>query len=311
MASFDSSGKHRWSKNFGNTSSDYGYGVATDSAGNVYVSGYFYNSVNFGGGVITSKGSGDAFLASFDSSGKHRWSKGFGGTSSDYGYAVATDGSGNVYMTGYFYNTINFGGSNLTSAGSYDAYVASFTPAGVHRWSKSFGGTSGDYGYDIATDNSGNVYMTGYFYYDINFGGGKLTSKGSYDAYVASFTPAGAHRWSKGFGSTSSDYGYGVDTDPFGNVYMTGYFYNSINLGGGAITSNGSGDMYVASFTSTGAHRWSRGHGSTSSDYGRKIACDGAGNAYFFGYYYLTVDFGGGPFTSKGSYDMALVKVGP
>jgi Beta-propeller repeat len=311
VASFDSTGKHRWSKNFGNTSSDYGYDVATDSAGNVYVSGYFYNSINFGGTTISSKGSGDAFLASFDSSGKHRWSKGFGGTSSDYGYGVATDGSGNVYMTGYFYNTINFGGSNLTSAGSYDMYVASFTPAGVHRWSKSFGSTSSDYGYDIATDNSGNVYVTGYFYYDINFGGGKITSNGSGDTYVASFTPAGGHRWSKGFGGTSSDYGYGVATDPSGNVYITGYHYNDINFGGGKLTSAGSYDWYMASFTSTGAHRWSRTHGSTSGDYGRAVACDGDGNAYFAGNYYYTVDFGGGPFTAKGSYDIGLVKVGP
>ena len=77
------------------------------------------------------------------------------------------------------------------------------------------------------------------------------------------------------------------------------------------MTSNGSHDLFLASFTSTGAHRWSRNHGSTSGDYGRRVACDGDGNAYFVGNYYLTVDFGGGPFTSKGGNDIAVIKIGP
>jgi Beta-propeller repeat len=311
VASFSSNGTHRWSKGYGSSSYDYGYDIAADSAGNVYVTGYYSTGANFGGTNLTTKGGYDVFLASYTSTGAHRWSKGFGSTSSDYGWGVATDGGGNVYLTGYFYNTINFGGATLTSSGSVDTYLASFTPAGVHRWSKAFGGTSSDYGYDVATDASGNVYVTGSFYYDVNFGGGKISSKGGRDIYIASFTPAGVHRWSKGFGSTSTDYGYGVAADAAGNVYLTGYFYSGVDFGGGTLTSKGSYDVFMASYTSSGAHRWSRSHGSTSGDYGRRVAADSAGNAYFAGSYYYTVDFGGGPFTSKGGNDIYLVKVGP
>ena len=309
LASFDSNGKHRWSKGFGGTSSDYGYAVETDPSGNVYITGYMYYSANFGGGTLTSKGSADVFLASFDSSGKHRWSKNFGSTSSDYGYGLATDTSGNVYVSGYHYSTINFGGSNLTSKGSYDAFLAAFDSSGNHRWSKSFGNTSADYGYDVATDTAGNVYLTGYFYYSVDFGGGTLTSKGGGDIYLASFTSSGGHRWSKNFGGTSSDYGYGVATDPSGNVFITGYYYNSLDFGGGTVTSKGSYDAYLASFTNSGAYRWHRSWGSTSSDYGRKVAVDGAGNVVNVGYFYNTVDFGGGALKNNGYYDIYLVKL--
>ena len=309
LASFDSSGKHRWSKNFGGTSSDYGYGLATDASGNVYLTGYFYVSANFGGGTLTSKGSYDIFVASYDTSGKHRWSKAFGNTSGDYGYGIAVDGSGNVYVTGYFYNSVNFGGSTISSNGSGDMFLVSFTPSGVHRWSKGFGGTSSDYGYDVATDAAGNVYVTGYFYYNIKFGTATLTSLGSYDAYVASFTSGGSHRWSKSFGSTSSDYGYGIDLDSKGNVYVTGMFYLSMDLGNGVkLTSNGSYDAYVASFDTTGNARWGRAFGSTSSDYGRAIALDPDDNVLAAGYFYYTVDFGGGSLTAS-STDAYLVKL--
>ena len=317
VASFTSDGKHRWSKSFGDKSSDYGYAVATDNGGNVYITGYYYGStsssypgVNFGGGTLKSKGSNDIFLASFTSAGKHRWSKNFGYTSGDYGYGLATDASGNVYVSGYFYYNVNFGGGTITSKGSGDAFLASFSSTGTHRWSKGFGGTSSDYGYDVATDGSGNVYLTGYFYNSANFGGGTLTSKGSGDVYLASYTAGGTHRWSKNFGSTSYDYGYGVTADSKGNVTITGQFYSSANFGGGTLKSNGSTDIFIASYTTSGAHRWSRNHGGTSSDYGRGLAADGAGNVYVTGYFYGTADFGGGKIKSKSS-DMFLVKLKP
>ncbi len=293
---------HAWSRGLGGTSSDTGYGVAVDASGNVYVTGYFYNTVDFGGGVLTSAGSNDVFLASYTPSGKHRWSKRFGSTSSDYGYAVAVDGAGNVYLAGYFYGTVDFGGGALTSAGSNDIFVASYTASGQHRWSKRFGGTSSDYAYGLAVDGSGNLYLTGSFYTSIDFGGGAIAANGSStDLYLASFTSLGAHRWSKGFGGTSSDYGYGVATDAGGNVYLTGYFYNTLSFGGASLTSAGSFDVFLASFTSAGAHRWSKNFGGTSSDYGYSVATDGSGNVVLTGYYYGTIDFGGGTLSANGT----------
>jgi len=309
ICSFDSAGKHRWSGSWGSTSTDYGYAIGADSNSNVYLTGYHYSSINFGGSTFTSKGSYDIFVASFDDKGKHRWSKGFGSTSSDYGYGMAVDGSGNVYVTGAYYYSMDCGGGTMTSKGSRDIYLCSFSPSGTHRWSKSFGGTSTDYGYYAAVDNTGNVAITGYFYGSVNFGGSTLTSAGGADIFLASFTSSGTHRWSKAMGGTSYDYGYGIAADAKGNIYATGVFYSSMKPPGGTtLTSKGSNDIFIVSYDGSGNFRWARSHGSTSSDYGRKLAVAPNGDLYASGYFYYTVDFGGGNLTAS-STDVYLVKI--
>ena len=307
VCAFDAKGNHIWSGSWGSSSADYGYAIGVDASSNVYLTGYFYNTIHFGGGNIASKGSYDIYLVSFDSKGKHRWSKGFGNTSGDYGYGLAVDGSGNVYITGSFSYGVSFGGVTLFPTGSSDLFLASFSPSGSHRWSKALGGASSDYGYALATDKAGNVYLTGYVYGPVNFGGGSLTTS-SGDAFIASFTPSGGHRWSKVLGGTSSDYGYGVAADNTGNVYVTGYFYNTIQFGTKSHTSNGSYDAFIASYDTMGKYRWSRTHGSTSSDYGRQVEVGPNGDVYAAGYFYYTVDFGGGSLTAS-STDIFLMKI--
>jgi len=315
IASFDTNGKHRWSKSFGGSVSGNNPcepSLAADGAGNTYLTGYFDGSTSFGGSTLNSKSStSDVFLASFDTGGKHRWSKTFGDIAPERGQGVAVDGSGNSYITGHFRGTINFGGSSLTSNGNYDVFLASFASGGAHRWSKGLGGTSDDQGNAVAVDGNANVFITGKFYNSADFGGGKLTSNGYTDIFVASFTSNGAHRWSKAFGSSNNDDGSSITADNTGNAYVTGYYFNKINFGGGSLSSKGSYDMFVVSFSPTGTHRWSRSNGSTSWDQGTGIVTDGTGNIYVAGSFFNTVDFGGGPITSAGKSDMVLLKLSP
>jgi len=122
---------HLWSKRFGSTSFDQGYGVAVDDSGNVVVTGSFNGTVNFGGGGLNSAGSFDIFVAKFSGAeGSHLWSKRFGSTSDDWGRGVAVDGSGNAVVTGSFLGTVDFGGGGLSSGGGYyDLFVAKFSGA--------------------------------------------------------------------------------------------------------------------------------------------------------------------------------------
>ena len=92
-------------------------------------------------------GPGDVFLASYTSGGgAHRWSKIFGGYGTDVGNAVTVDPSGNVYLTGmycaYAIDAIDFGGGSLGASTGCDAFLASFTDGGSHRWSNAIGGGS-------------------------------------------------------------------------------------------------------------------------------------------------------------------------
>ncbi|MBI4705509.1 MAG: hypothetical protein HY744_30820 [Deltaproteobacteria bacterium] len=125
--------------------------------------------------------------------GAQLWSKAFGGAS--IGYSVAVDGSGSALVTGSFDGTVDFGGGPLTSAGGYDIFVAKLDNAGGHLWSKSFGDASGQGGWAIAADGSGNVLVTGGFAGAVDFGGGPLTSAGGGDIFVAKLDPSGNPVW--------------------------------------------------------------------------------------------------------------------
>src|SRR5207237_8098808 len=113
-------------------------------------------------------------------------------------------------------------------------------------------------------------------------GGAPIAANG-YPIVGASFSPAGAHRWARGFGGASSNAGNGVAVDPSGNVAVTGAFSGPIDFGGGALISAGV-DIFLAKLSPTGGHLWSRHFGSGLATHaGNGVACDGSGNVLVTG----------------------------
>lgn len=297
-----------WSKSFGGTSADLGYGVATDSAGNAIIVGYFYDTVNFGGADLTSAGGADMFVAKFDPQGGHLWSQRFGGTSSAIAQKVAVDAGGNIMIGGYYSGKANFGGSDMTSVGSNDLFVVKLDADGKHVWSQGYGGTSGEVLRGLCVDQVGNAYITGYFSGAFTFGETQLTSAGSSDLFVARVLADGSADWAKSLGSTNSDIATSIAVDSQGNVAVTGYFNGTVNLGGSDLTSSGGNDVFILKLSSDGAHIWSRSTGDVGSDIGQSIAIDSEGNVVVAGYFQGTVNFGGDDITSQGGYDSFVAK---
>ncbi len=302
---------HAWSKGFGDTSAQDARSVATDNSGNAVITGTLTGSTDFGGGALNSAGLGDIYVAKFDVVGHHLWSKRFGDAGNQIGRAVSVDASGNIYIAGYYDGTVDFGGGSLTSAGGFDIYIVKFNPEGDHIWSKRFGDTSSDWAYAVAVDASGNVVVAGTFTGSIDFGGGLLTASGSTDICVVKLDSAGNHIWSDRFGDGSSNYGLGVTADASGNVIATGQFVSTVDFGGGVLTSAGNSDIFIAKFAATGDHIWSERFGDSSSQIGMKVKTDSDGNVIAVGHFQGTVDFGGGPLTSPGLFDIYIAKFDP
>jgi hypothetical protein len=124
----------------GGASTDIGTAIAVDAAGNVYVTGNYAGTANFGGISRTSAGNNDVFVAKYNSSGTPQWVRSAGGTGTDYGAGIAVDAAGNVYVTGYYQGTASFGGISSTSAGLYDIFVAEYNSSGILQWVQSAGG---------------------------------------------------------------------------------------------------------------------------------------------------------------------------
>ena len=282
--------------------------VTTDSSGTVVLTGTINGSADFGGGVMS--GVYNVFVAKLTPDGNHVWSQSFaGGSDVQESNAVAIDVSGNIILAGRYRGTMDFGGGPLPTAGwDYDIFLVKFDTDGNHIWSKAFGSASRDQAWSVAVDASGNVVVSGYFEGTVDFGGGVLTSAGVYDGYAAKFDAAGNHLWSKQFGDADWQENRGIAIDASGNLVITGYFEGAVDFGGGVLTSAGNQDVFVARLDPGGNHIWSRRFGDYHQQEGVDVALDASGNIALTGKFGSTLDFGGGPFTGTGNWDVYVVK---
>jgi hypothetical protein len=248
VAKFGANGSPVWSQRFGSTSVESAAWVAVEPFGDVVATGYFSGTVNFGGGNLVSAGGTDIFLAKYTTNGAHLWSQRFGGSATDISQGVHIDAARNVFVTGYFNGTVDFGGGNLVSQGSSDLFLAKYAPTGTHVWSQRFGGASADYAATVVSDASGGVLVGGYYTGAVDFGGGNLPAAGGPDAFVASYDAAGAHRWSRGFGDVDGDNTSSLAIDAVGDILATGSFRGFVDFGGGTLIA-GSAEIFLAKFS--------------------------------------------------------------
>jgi hypothetical protein len=330
-----SQGSYGGTKRLGGASVDSGDDITTDPWGNVYVTGYFRGTVNFGAdfGITdnkTSAGEYDIFITKINANGSYGWTKRLGGTSTDFGKSITTDSSGNVYVTGHFGWVVDFGtdfGTTdvKTSAGEADIFITRINPDGSYGGTRRIGGTSSDRGLGITTDPSGNVCVTGSFKDTVDFGADfgttdtKTASYGvEYDIFVTRINSIGTYGWTRRMGYISEDVGYGIAMDPSGNVYVTGSFKDTVDFGAdfGATdskTSAGENDIFISKINANGSYGWSRRMGGGLDDYGYSIAVDPSGNVYVTGIFRSTVDFGADfgatdSKTSAGENDIFITK---
>ncbi len=287
-----------------------GEGVAVDAGGNAYVTGAFTGTVDFDPGPgafeLTPPGGGSAFVASYTAEGALRWAFALGAGDFDGGRAIATDAEA-VYVTGGFAGTADFDPGpevfELTTNGSTDAFVASYTPDGAFRWAFNLGatGTQGadfDEGAGITTDGE-SVWVTGAFSSTVDFDpseGEALVAAGDgvNDWFLAKYTTAGDYAWAFGVGNDLFDGGSGVAVDAEANAYVTGFFNLSADFDPGAgqavLVSAGNQDAFVASYDADGGYRWAFGLGSGAFENGNAVAVV-AGDLLVTGSFGETVDF--------------------
>jgi hypothetical protein len=308
----DPSGGYLWAKSFGDANVQLGQGLAVDGSGNVVVTGDFAGTVDFGGGPLTSPGTGhNVFVLKLAANGDYLWAKGFGDANSQSARSIAADVSGNVLVTGRFAGTMDFGGGPLKSAGGYDVFAAKLSPNGDYLWAKNFGDANDQEGKSIAADSSGNVLVTGAFAGAVDFGGGSLQSAGGNDAFVVKLDPNGGYLWAKRFGDAYDQSGEAAAADGEGNILLAGELLGSADFGGGAVQSAGGRDIFVVKLDPSGGYLWAKRFGDAKDQSGRSVAADGLGNVLLAGVVNGSADFGDGPLQSAGGGDAFVAKLDP
>jgi hypothetical protein len=168
LAKYDASGEHQWSQRFGNQVDDLAGGIAVDPAGNVTITGAFEGTMSFGAGdEHRSLGERDAYVARFDTKGRLQWARGFGGAREDYGVGVAADAAGNVVVTGWFQEKVDFGKGVLDSGPNKDAFVLKLDAKGGTVWARNVGDHDHDKGRAVAIDAQGGALVIGTFRFSL------------------------------------------------------------------------------------------------------------------------------------------------
>jgi hypothetical protein len=290
-----------YSTYLGGTDDDFGNGIAVDTGGSAYVTGYT-TSANFPttqGAYDTSHNGGwtDVFVTKLSADGKTLvYSTYLGGTSADEGLGIALDSSNNAYITG-FTNSADFpttpGAFQVAKAGGSDAVITKLSPDGSTLvYSTYLGGTSDDSGHGIALNSNNNAYITGYTSsadFPTTGGAYQMANNGGTDAFVAKLGSEGnTLAYSTYLGGTSNDEAQGIALDSSNNAYITGGTdsHNFPTTGGAYQTAyNGHWDAFVTKLGPAGnalVYSTYLG-GSTSDDSGYGIALNSNNNAYITG----------------------------
>lgn len=281
-----------WTTLLSTSANDVASGVAVDSSGNSYVTGWTEGAIS----GATNAGYADMFLAKYDIGGTWTWATQLGSSGYDYPRGVAVDGSGNTYITGY----TSGGLDSQTNSGGYDIFLVKYDSGGVKQWTTLLGTSNSDIGLAVAVDSTATyLYVAGYASGQLPNYVYNATSTGGLDIFVAKFNAAtGANQWTTLLGATingysASDIANAIAVDTAGNAYVAGYSEGDLD----GDTNAGVKDMFVAKFNSSGAKQWSTMVGTAYVDVGKSVAVDSSGTyVYVTGYTYG--DLGGASNTS-------------
>ncbi len=290
-----------WGGRFGGDGEDVVLAMHTDASGNTYTTGYFTNTADFditdGEYSLTTNADYNCFIQKTAPDGSLLWAKSMGGEFGDYGTKIATDSEGNVYLTGVFQDIADFDpGENeflLTSAGSLDIFIVKLDSHGDLVWAKQFPGTEYEESNGIGVDSDDNVYISGYFYAELDFNPGEeeyLLTPSIGDGFLVKLDKDGEFLWAQQVGGEGFDLITGMQTMPNGDVYMSGNFEGTVDFdpSDGLIFLTADPDtmgIFVYHVNTYGEFlRATKVGQAVGAGYGLSVAADSAGNAYVTGY---------------------------
>lgn len=245
---------------YGGTGNEEAYDITVASDGAIAITGTTDGGTfMIGGDTIASAGGEDILIAVFEPDGTPRWARRIGAAGGDRGQAIVVDSTA-LYVCGLWAGTVNFGGGNVTAAGMWDVFIASYSMSdGSFRWLQRPGGAGADFCYDLALSPAGTTLAaTGYYEGTVNFGTGNLVTAGQREAFVATYNATtGTVIEVRGFASPTNDSGQGIAYTASGNIVATGSQGTPIDFGGGVRgTTNGS---YLLELDGNLNHVWSIG----------------------------------------------------
>lgn len=272
-----------WVKQGKSTNNERGNDFAQDNLGNVYITGGFLNTVTFETTTITD--ASNKYCTKYDSNGNLIWAISGVGES-----GITSDGNSNMYLFSNFNSSLQ----KIDLNGNVIWNNTLFTSS-----------TFGSVGIQDVFVKGNDVYVTGFYSGNANFGSTTLlntnATDGSWDIFIAKFNSNGVFQWAKTAGGTGLDKGYGIYVTSSDEIYTTGYFRNTSTFDTNSVVSNGNADIYIAKYDSSGNNLWVNKTGGSGFDLAAKITPDASGNLLLTGRFNDVVSFGSSTLTAVGT----------
>ncbi|MBI4431415.1 MAG: SBBP repeat-containing protein, partial [Candidatus Omnitrophica bacterium] len=316
--------EYAWANVIGATGHDQGTDVAVDSNGNVFITGLFQGLLDFdpteGQDVHESNAPwlSAIFVTKFNADGSYSWTRTFADVDSESGATgggrgIAVDSNGDVIITGHFQGIVDFDPSpnsqdiRMSDGYKNDGFVTKLHANGSYGWTRSFLGAGNGWGKGVAVDQSGNIFVTGFFEtpnvdFDSPFWGGSgdvRASNGGADIFVTSIGSDGTYRWTRTIGGAMLDDSSDIAVGSAGSILITGLFNSPtidldptegedlhvINAVGGANCQfpDCGTDVFVVNLTAEGIYSWGHSFGGIKEDWGQAIGVDSSGNVIVTG----------------------------
>ncbi len=241
IAKYDTSGTCLWAQILTGQSISQGVGVAVDSKGNSYMTGYMIGDTSIAGNfklINTAYSGNNSFLIKYDTAGNCLWAVEDTGLASTNSSAIAVDQNGDIYLAGDFENgSAIFGNIKLNGLFADNSFLVKYDASGNCLWAKQSSGTIAS-GYSLSLDKDNNCYITGNFYNgEADFGNLKLVNNNltAENIFVIKYDANGNPVWAIA-DTGSGGYCYSSSCDAEGNLYTTG---DGLGGGFGSFVFNG------------------------------------------------------------------------
>lgn len=329
IAMYNSSGAVQWARLIASAQTDTGYGVTTDTSGNIYAVASVGNVgtiSGISGGFTKTTTDIDSAFIKYSASGTVIMARLIGAaTYTDTPAGLTVDTAGNVFIAG----TTNSSGYTLsgaqggftTSGADSNAFIVEYDIAGTIQWARLVGALgANDFGFGVSIDPvDSSVYMTGvvatsgYTLSGVSGGFTKVTIDS--DAFLAKYSASGVLQYGRLIAGLGADFGYGVSNDSSGNAFVVGYTASSgITLSGpmGGFTKvNNQQTAFVAKYSGAGAIQWARQIGVSGVQSAFGVSCDPTGYVWVTG---ITTESGltisgvsGGLYKTNNAFDSFVV----
>jgi len=306
----NSDGEFIWAVSMGSPDYEEPVSIGVSDAGDVYVGGYFSSTGDYdpGEGVfeLTSNGGQDAFVVKLSENGIFQWALNVGSSDQELVLGMDVNSDGDVFIAGGFSGTVDFdpgeGTEERSPISGRDGFVLKLTDAGDYDYVSTFGGTGNITAWDIALDSEGNAFAAGGFNGSFSTGFDEPLSSVEFDdAFVIKINPTGEVDWTSAIQGIGFQNCYDVNTDPSGNVLLTGYFGDQADFDFSEeeliLTKESTEpfDAFVSVLNSEGELLYAANFGGSNFTEHHGVDSDSEGNIYLSAAYQNTVDLDPSP----------------